>query len=130
MVGGNGEKPTLSTLARFGDICNIDFNNSGSPQLFKHKLEVLARHCEDFGRDPAEIKKTLLIPLRLENDEQKAAKIRKARGEWALFGPKSFIIDRIQQYIDAGAEEIMFSGLLSKPKLFKRIDEEILSVFD
>ncbi len=129
MVGGNGEKRTLRTLAQFGDICNIDFNNPGSPQLFKHKLEVLARHCEDIGRDPAEIKKTLLIPLRLENNEKKAAELRKARGEWVLFGSAPFIIDRIQQYIDAGAEEIMFSGVPSKPRLYERIDEEILSVF-
>ncbi|KKM85692.1 hypothetical protein LCGC14_1286510 [marine sediment metagenome] len=130
MVGGNGEKRTLRTLAKFGDICNIDFNNPGSPENYKHKLEVLARHCEEFGRDPAEIKKTLLIPLRLENDENKATKLRKARGEWVLFGPASFIIDRIQQYIDLGAEEIMFSSVPSKPKLFEKINEEILSAFD
>ena len=130
MVGGNGEKRTLRPLARFCDICNIDFNNPGSPQLFKHKLEVLERHCEDIGRDPAEIKKTLLIPLRLENDEKKAAELRKRRGEWALFGPASFIIDRIQQYVDAGAEEIMFSGVPSKMKLFELIDDEVLSAFD
>ncbi|KKK42115.1 hypothetical protein LCGC14_0506200 [marine sediment metagenome] len=130
LVGGNGEKRTLRTLARFGDICNIDFNNPGSPEIFKHKLEVLAHHCEEFGRDPAEIKKTLLIPLRLENDESKAAKFRKVRGEWVLFGPASFIIDRIQQYIDLGAEEIMFSSVPSKPKLFEKINEEILSAFD
>jgi len=130
MVGGNGEKRTLRTLARFGDICNIDFNLPGSPELFKHKLEVVERHCEDIGHDPAEIKKTMLIPLRIENDEKKAAELRKGRGEWVLFGSISFIIDRIQQYIDAGAEEIMFGGVPSKPKLFKFIDEEILSAFD
>jgi len=129
MVGGNGEKRTLRTLARFGDICNIDFNLPGSLEIFKHKLDVVKRHCEDIGRDPAEIKKTMLIPLRIENDEKKAAELRKGRGEWVLFGSISFIIDRIQQYIDAGAEEIMFGGVPSKPKLFKLIDEEILSAF-
>ena len=129
MVGGNGEKRTLRTLARFGDICNIDFNLPGSPEIFKHKLEVVKRHCEDIGRNPAEIKKTMLIPLRIENDEKKAAELRKGRGEWVLFGSTSFIIDRIQQYIDAGAEEIMFGGVPSKPKLFEIIDEEILSAF-
>ncbi len=130
MVGGNGEKRTLRTLARFGDICNIDLNLPGSPELFKHKLEVIERHCEDIGRDPSEIKKTVLIPLRLENDEKKAAELRKTRGEWVLFGTASFIIDRIQQYIDAGAEEIMLGSVPSKPKLFELIDEEILSAFD
>jgi len=130
MIGGNGEKRTLRTLARFGDICNLDFNYPSSPELFKHKMEVIERHCEDFGRNPAEIKKTIHIPLRLENDEKKAAQLRKARGEWVLYGTTSFIIDRIQQYIDAGVEEIMFGGVPSKPELFEIIDDEILSAFN
>ncbi|MHA2281736.1 MAG: TIGR03560 family F420-dependent LLM class oxidoreductase [Promethearchaeota archaeon] len=129
MVGGNGEKRTLHTLAKFGDICNIDFNLPGSPEIFKHKLDVIERHCEDIGRDPDEIEKTLLIPLRLENDEKKAVQLRKARGGWALYGTASYIIDRIQEYIDAGAEEIMLGSVPMKPKLFERINEEILYAF-
>ena len=130
MVGGNGEKRTLRTLARFGDICNLDFNYPSSPELFKHKMEVIERHCEDIGRDPAEIKKTIHIPLRLESDEKKAAEIRKFRGEWVMCGTASFIINRIQQYMDVGVEEIMFGGVPSKPELFERINEEILSAFN
>lgn len=130
MVGGNGEKRTLRTLAKFGDICNIDLNLPGSPELFKHKLEVIEHHCEKFGRDFNEIQKTVLIPFRLENDEKKAAGLRKTRGDWGLYGSAHFIIDRIQQYIDAGAEEIMLGSVPSKPKLFEVIDEEILSAFD
>ena len=129
MVGGNGEKRTLRTLARFGDIANIDINKPGSPEMFKHKLEVIEHHCEEFGRDPSEIKKTMVIPLRVENDEEKAVQLRKRRGDWGLIGTIPFINDRIQQYIDAGAEEIIFSGILSKPELFEQIQEEILSVF-
>ena len=129
MIGGNGEKRTLRSLAKFGDICNIDFNLPGSPEIFKHKLEVIERHCEEIGRDPAEIKKTMLIPLRIESDEKKAAQSRKLRGEWVLFGTAPFIIDRIQQYIDAGVEEIMFGGIPMKHELFERINEEILSAF-
>jgi len=71
----------------------------------------------------------MLIPFRLENDEKKAAELRKGRGDWVLFGSASFIIERIQQYIDAGVEEIMFGGIPSKSKLFKQVDEEILSAF-
>ena len=130
MVGGNGEKRTLRTLARFGDICNLDFNFPASPELFKHKVEVIKRHCEDIGRDPAEIKKTIHIPLRLESDEKKAEELRKRRGEWILYGTASFIIDRIQEYKDAGVEEIMFGGVPSKPELYERINDEILSAFN
>ena len=130
MVGGNGEKRTLRTLAKFGDICNLDFNYPASPELFKHKMEVIESHCEDIGRDPAEIRKTIHIPLRLESDEKKAAGIRKARGEWIMCGTASFIINRIQQYMEAGVEEIMFGGVPSKPELYERINEEILSSFN
>jgi len=135
MVGGNGEKRTLRTLARFGDIANIDFNADymlqklGSPETFKHKLEVIERHCDEFSRDPSEIKKTMAIPLRIENDEKKAVQLRKRRGEWGLFGTIPFIIDRIQKYIDAGAEEIIFCGVPSKLKLFEQIVEDLISEF-
>jgi F420-dependent oxidoreductase-like protein len=130
MVGGNGEKRTLRTLAKFGDISNIDFNLPGSPEIFKHKMEVIERHCDDFGRDPSKIKKTMLIPFRLENDENKAKESRKRRGEWVLFGTKSFIIDRIQQYEDAGVEEIMLGGNPAKPEIFEVIKDEIISEFN
>ncbi len=129
LVGGNGEKRTLRTLARFGDIANIDFNQPGSPEIFKHKLEVIERHCEEFGRDSSEIKKTVVIPLRIENDEKKAVQLRRRRGKWCLYGTIPFIINRIQQYIDAGAEEIIFSGVLSKLELFEQVKEEIISAF-
>jgi alkanesulfonate monooxygenase SsuD/methylene tetrahydromethanopterin reductase-like flavin-dependent oxidoreductase (luciferase family) len=129
MIGGNGEKRTLRTLARFGDIVNIDFNRPGSPEMFKHKMEVIERHCEEFGRDPSEIKKTVCIPLRIVKDEKEAVQLRKRRGESFLYGSVPFIIDRIQQYIDAGAEEIIFSGILSKPELFEQVKEEVVSAF-
>ncbi len=129
MVGGNGEKRTLRTLAKFGDICNLDFNHPGSPEMFKHKIEVLERHCEEFGRDTKEIKKTLHIPIHLENDEKRAVVFRKKRGEWTLTGSASFIINRIQEYLDVGVEEFMFGGIPTKAELFERLNNEILSEF-
>ncbi len=128
LVGGNGEKRTLRTLARFGDIANIDLNKAGTPEMFKHKLDVIKRHCEELGRDHSEIKKTMVIPLRILNDEKEAAQYRETRGEWCLYGTIPFIIDRIQQYIDAGAEEIIFSGLTTT-KWAEEIKEEIISAF-
>ena len=129
LIGGNGEKRTLSTVARLGDICNLDFNLPGSPAMFKHKIEILERHCEEFGRDLSEIKKTLHIPIHLENDEKRAATLRKKRGDWTLTGSASFIINRIQEYLDVGVEEFMFGSVPSKAELFERLDDEILSAF-
>jgi alkanesulfonate monooxygenase SsuD/methylene tetrahydromethanopterin reductase-like flavin-dependent oxidoreductase (luciferase family) len=130
MVGGNGEKRTLRTLARFGDIANIDLNKpGGTPEMFKHKLEVIERHCEEFGRDPSEIKKTMVIPLKIFDDEKEAAQYRETRGKSWLYGTVPYIIDRIQQYIDVGAEEIILSGVQSKIEQFEQVKDEIISAF-
>jgi F420-dependent oxidoreductase-like protein len=130
MVGGKGEKRTLRTLAKFGDIANIDLSSpGGTPELFKHKLEVIEHHCEEFGRDPSEIKKTMALPLRIFDDEKEAVKYREIRGKSWLYGTVPYIIDRVQQFIDAGAEEIIFSGVQSKVELFEQVKDEIISAF-
>ena len=56
MVGGSGEKRTLKIAAQYADAVNMTAGRSELP----HKLEVLAKHCSDAGRDMAEINKTWL----------------------------------------------------------------------
>src|SRR5215469_2704944 len=51
-VGGNGEKRTLRTAARFAQHWNFV---GGTPDQFRHARDVLHQHCADIGRDPAEI---------------------------------------------------------------------------
>lgn len=52
VMGGMGEKRMLKICARWAD----DWNFVGGPaDLFREKVEVLHRHCEAVGRDPAEI---------------------------------------------------------------------------
>lgn len=58
MVGGSGEKKTLRLVAQYADACNVF---ATTPDEVAHKLEVLAGHCVDLGRDPATIEKTMLM---------------------------------------------------------------------
>lgn len=51
-IGGNGEKRTLKTAARFAQHWNFV---GGSPVEFARKRDVLHSHCADIGRDPGEI---------------------------------------------------------------------------
>ena len=51
MIGGSGEKKTLRTVAAYADI----WNAMGAVDFLRRKVEVLHRHCDDVGRDPAEI---------------------------------------------------------------------------
>ncbi len=55
MIGGSGEKKTLRTVARHADM----WNAMGDVEVLRHKLDVLHRHCDDAGRDPAEIELTV-----------------------------------------------------------------------
>ena len=97
--------------------------------MFKHKMNVLNQHCEDLGRDPSEIKRTMLIPMRITDDEA-TAKAELERRPWILCGAPSYIVDLIGQYFDAGVEEIMFSGIPTKKANFDRINSDVLSAFD
>lgn len=57
LVGGSGERKTLRLVAQYADACNL-FGQA--PEVVAHKLEVLQRHCDDVGRDYADIQRTML----------------------------------------------------------------------
>jgi F420-dependent oxidoreductase-like protein len=57
LIGGTGEQRTLPLVARYADACNLF--SAGHDEV-AHKLDVLARHCETEGRDPAEIERTII----------------------------------------------------------------------
>ena len=57
LIGGMGERKTLRLVARHADACNLF---AFDPTTVRHKLDVLARHCESEGRDPAGIEKTII----------------------------------------------------------------------
>ena len=57
LIGGSGEKKTLRLVARYGDACNLF---AVGPDEIARKIDVLARHCDDVGRDPATVEKTVI----------------------------------------------------------------------
>lgn len=57
MIGGSGERKTLRLVARYADQCNL----FGDPATVKKKVDALAGHCAETGRDPADIEVTHLI---------------------------------------------------------------------
>jgi len=56
LIGGGGERKTLRLVAQYADACNL---NATTPEQVAHKIEILDRHCESIGRDPATIEKTI-----------------------------------------------------------------------
>jgi len=60
LVGGGGEQRTLKIAAAHADMTH--WFPLGLDAL-AHKTEVLARHCEAIGRDPATIERTMATPV-------------------------------------------------------------------
>ncbi|MCH7477111.1 MAG: LLM class flavin-dependent oxidoreductase, partial [SAR324 cluster bacterium] len=135
LVGGTGERRTLRTLAMHGDIFN--FNAWGTRNLsdgmsvasYQYLIGVLERHCEEVGRDPAEIRGTIHMPLNLTDDKESAKRSIERLGPGAMAGPRNYIVDRIGEFDDAGVEEIMFPPFRDAETV-QRVEEEIVAAFD
>jgi F420-dependent oxidoreductase-like protein len=58
LIGGTGERKTLRLVAQYADSWNGAFETL---EEAAHKVDVLSRHCEALGRDPAEIQRTVMM---------------------------------------------------------------------
>src|SRR5262249_4966984 len=70
LIGGSGERKTLRFVASYADGSNL----FGDIPRVKHLLGVLEGHCEDVGRDPAEITKTRMGRLYIARTHEEAEK--------------------------------------------------------
>ena len=69
IVGGGGEQRTLRLVARHADYAH--WFPLGM-EVLRHKTELLERYCEEIGRDPATIIRTMAAPVLLVADEKEA----------------------------------------------------------
>lgn len=75
LIGGGGEQKTLRLVAQYADACNL-FAQMGM-ETVRAKLDVLKRHCDEVGRDYAEIEKTTLGTVYLGSGQLSAADVIK-----------------------------------------------------
>jgi alkanesulfonate monooxygenase SsuD/methylene tetrahydromethanopterin reductase-like flavin-dependent oxidoreductase (luciferase family) len=61
LVGGGGERRTLRAAARHASIWSM--GGRPDPETYRHKVEVLEKHCQDAGRDPSEIRRGFQTPF-------------------------------------------------------------------
>jgi F420-dependent oxidoreductase-like protein len=73
LIGGSGEKKTLQLVAKYADACNL-FARMGT-EVVRNKLDILKKHCEEVGRDYAEIEKTTLGTVHLAPDKMNAKNV-------------------------------------------------------
>ncbi len=104
-IGGGGEKRTMKIAARYADAWNVPFI---SPDEFARKRAVLLAHCDDVGRDPAEISCAINVGLAWteESLQTQFGKLANYVRPGTLTGSDDEVIDRIGSYVEAGADQI------------------------
>ena len=115
LIGGSGERKTLRFVAKYADGSNL----FGDVERVKHLLGVLEGHCEDVGRDPAEITKTRMGTVYIARTHEEAhAKAERAVARaadpdraWAqaFVGDPGEVAEQVQVYIDAGMDGVTVS---------------------
>jgi F420-dependent oxidoreductase-like protein len=104
LIGGGGERRTLRITAQYA----AEWNDWTTPELLAHKLSVLRGHCEQVGRDPAEIHVSTQALLYLSTDKQWLEDKRQAAGQRpAIVGTPDEVAEIIARYRDAGADELI-----------------------
>ncbi len=104
-IGGGGEKRTLRIAARHADGWNVPFID---PATFGHKNQVLDQHCADVGRDPADIARAINVGLAFSEESlvHQFGALAQYVKPGVLTGSDEEIIDRIGQYVEAGADQV------------------------
>jgi F420-dependent oxidoreductase-like protein len=104
LVGGGGERRTLRIAARYAD----EWNTWGTPDVLRHKIGVLERHCGDLGRDPSSIRRSAQALLFLSEDEGWLGRFRGTDlGRAAIVGTPDEVAGVVQGYADAGVDELI-----------------------
>ena len=129
MVGGGGEKRTLRLVAIYADMSHW----FGPLADIKRKIEILNRYCEEEGRDPATITKTMGSPVVLvENEGQAKAVMERMPPERRVMftaATPEQAAEILQDFIAAGIEGFTFGNpTLRTPDEFDRARRLIRAV--
>lgn len=124
VIGGGGEKRTLRLVAEYADEWNMQ---PTTVEGYTHKAEVLLRHCDDVGRDPATIRRSImlghLIGRNQDEIRERADRMRgilltladvepdeiieRWKGRGFLVGTPEEIVEDINRRHEQGIERIM-----------------------
>jgi F420-dependent oxidoreductase-like protein len=119
LIGGVGEQRTLRIAAKYADMTH--WFALGIESLL-HKTEVLEGYCDEIGRDPSTIERTVGAPVMVvESDEAGKALLQmipEERRPYVQVGTPDKAAEALQPYIDAG-----FTGFTFNNNLYRTPDD-------
>ena len=125
VVGGGGEQRTLRIAARHADMTH--WFALGLDAL-RRKTEILFRYCDEIGRDPQTIERTMGAPVIVADDpadaERHLAGIPPDRRAHTAVGPPDAVAETLRTYVDAGFTGFTFNNTIYRtPEQIARVGE-------
>ncbi len=111
LVGGGGEQRTLRIAAKHADLTHwfpLGF------EVLRHKTDLLERYCEEIGRDPATIERTMATPVIVAASDAEAKafldRMPPERRPYVKVGTPEQMADELRPYLDAGFTGFTFNN--------------------
>lgn len=119
LIGGNGPKRTLPIAARFSDEWNAVYI---PPKKFQELNTRLTKLLQEQGREPGEVRRSLMTGCVYgENDQEVASKVKERtngkstiqelRERGLAVGTADQIVDQLSRLADVGVERVMLQWL-------------------
>lgn len=124
LIGGKGEKRTLPLVAKYADEWNAV---NDKLDVYKYLTEVLAARCEDVGRDPATLHRSMMAFGLVAGDERSLDRLTRHHMEMSgatgspteyraaqvrdknwIVGLTDEVVDKLGQFAELGVEEVQF----------------------
>jgi F420-dependent oxidoreductase-like protein len=118
LVGGGGEQRTLRIAAKHADMTHwfpLGFD------VLRGKSDLLERYCEEIGRDPSTIERTMSAPVLVAPTDAAARalveRLPPERRAHVKAGTPEQVADGLRPYIDAGFTGFTFNNpVVSTPE--------------
>jgi F420-dependent oxidoreductase-like protein len=105
LIGGSGEKKTFSIAARYADHLNIIAGFDELPR----KLDVLAKRCDEAGRDRSTLETSMLLTVMVD-ENAKPDQIPAEMRERMLVGSPDHIAEQVQaKVLGAGVDSLIIN---------------------
>jgi alkanesulfonate monooxygenase SsuD/methylene tetrahydromethanopterin reductase-like flavin-dependent oxidoreductase (luciferase family) len=111
LIGGGGERKTLRLVAKYADATH---QGTSDPKEFRHKMDVLRRHCDEVGRDFDEIERFAGLRLMRPGGRQRLAAAE--------------ILDNVGELAEVGAQGVfLVLPRVSEPETIEQFAEEVIA---